>query len=95
MPAGGSGITPMLQIIDAIVKDESDSTEVRSALVCLFSLRTIMILIVLSGVPHRRVYWVSKVKVIVLATTRSRFENESPSLINDRANHKENLPSNS
>lgn len=28
MIAGGSGITPMLQIIDAVVKDEKDTTEV-------------------------------------------------------------------
>jgi ferredoxin-NADP reductase len=28
--AGGSGITPMLQIIDAVVKDEKDTTEVCS-----------------------------------------------------------------
>lgn len=36
--AGGTGITPMLQVIDAIVKNPDDNTQVRNHLVKQVSL---------------------------------------------------------
>jgi len=35
--AGGSGITPMLQVIDAIVKNPEDNTQVTNLLLTYFS----------------------------------------------------------